>query len=88
MHGSRTVTPPPRCAVHRTERLDEWVDWKGGPPTVATEQALIEVMSSLVVADDVAGAFAALTEVDHSRLTSPARLSRRWPGAGGLPAAP
>lgn len=80
VHGSRTVTPPPRCVVHRTERLDEWVDWRGGPPTVVTEQALIEVMSSRVVADDVAGAFAALTEVDHTRLTTPARLLKALAG--------
>ncbi len=74
VHGDRTVQVPRRCVVHRTERLDEWVDWRAGPPTVATDQALIDVMAARVAADDVAGAFAALTQVAHTRRTWPDQL--------------
>ena len=74
VQADRTVRAPPRCVVHRTHRLDDWVDWKAGPPTVAVDEALIEVMASRVAHDEIAGAFAALTQVAHSRLTWPDRL--------------
>jgi len=86
VHSGRTVLAPPRCVVHRTERLDDWVDWRAGPPTVAIDHSLIEVMVARVANDDIAGAYSALAQVAHTRLTWPERLldslatRRRVPG--------
>jgi hypothetical protein len=74
VHSNRTVQSPPGCVVHRTERLDDWVDWRAGPPAVAIDQALIEVMAARVANDQIASAFAALAQVVHTRLTWPDRL--------------
>ncbi len=74
VHSDRTVQTPPRCVIHRTERLDDWVDWRAGPPAVTVDHALIDVMSTRIADDDVAGAFAALAQVAHTRLASPATL--------------
>jgi len=74
VHLGRTVTVPGFVVPHRTANLDDLVDWRAGPPTVRLEHALIDVMSAHIVSEDVAAAFAALTDTAFSRLTTPSRL--------------
>ncbi|MCL2541043.1 MAG: hypothetical protein FWE71_01120 [Nocardioidaceae bacterium] len=78
--GERRCQELPRVWVRRTNGLARRVDWTASPPRVLLEQATIDVMSRKIVADDVAGAFATLAEVCHSRRTDPRRITHALAG--------
>lgn len=72
--SGRKLTLPPGARVRRSTTLDEDVLWHLSPPRIRSEHAVIDVMSRRVAAGDVAGAFNALSEVTHSRRTTPQRI--------------
>lgn len=71
----RQLADLPGVAIHATAHLQERVDWRAAPPRVRAEHAVIDVMSKRIRNDDVAGAYAALTQACHSA-TRPERIER------------
>lgn len=70
-HG-RTVHVPPGTRLRVARNLASRLEWGRSPPRVTVEHALLDLLSERVVADDVAGAFHALTQ--SARRTTPTRL--------------
>lgn len=71
----RHLTGTERIWIHRTPDFESRVNWRGSPPTIQLEHALIDVMASLIGDDDVARAFAVLADVCQTRRTTPARIA-------------
>lgn len=71
----RTLDPGPGIVLHRMSDLDGRIDWRANPPRQRTEHAVIDVMAERIRAEDVAGAYAALTEACFRR-THPDRVLR------------
>lgn len=74
-----------RVWVQRTPDFASRVNWRGAPPHVDLEHATIEVMSRRIANDDVAGAFAVLTSVCHTRRTDPTRIAATLAARARIP---
>lgn len=72
-HG-RKVRAQPGVVVRSIVDLDDRAQWNRSPPKVRLEHAVIDAMSEKIAADDVAGAFAALCRLAHSRRTTADRI--------------
>lgn len=83
--SDRTVQMPERSVAFRTAQLDARVDWRAAPPRMRIEHALIDVMSDLVDGGDVAGAYAVLTRVAHTRRTGAEEVLRVLDGRARVP---
>lgn len=71
----RRVKGLPRVQVHPTTDFEQRVAWRTAPPRIMLEHATIDVMSQRLADDKVAGAFATLAEVCHTRRTDPDRIA-------------
>lgn len=82
----RKVKVPPGTVLHRSRDVSARVSRHRSPARVRPEHAILDHMSEKLAADDVAGAFYALTEVAHSRRITPDQMldalavRRRLPG--------
>lgn len=65
---------PPGTKVRRSDHLHDEVLWHRSPPRVRIEHAVIDVMSSKIASDDVAGAFHALADAAHPGDTDAERM--------------
>jgi hypothetical protein len=72
----RQLQMPDRMVAHRTAHLRERGDWRAAPPRVRLEHATVDVMSRLIAQGNVAAAYARLTQVAHTRRTSPEQILR------------
>ncbi len=72
---TRRVQNLPRVWVYPTSDLHQRTDGRATPPAIALEHATIDVMSCRIREDDVAAAFATLTQVCHTRRTTPERIA-------------
>lgn len=70
----RKLQLPPGVRIRRADDLESRVEWQRQPPRVRVEHAILDLMSDKILADDVAGAFHALTQVAHSRRTTADRI--------------
>lgn len=69
----RSVDVPAGVVVHRMAHIDQRVDWRARPPRERIEHAVIDVMSKRIGENDVAGAYAVLTDACFRR-TKPDRI--------------
>ncbi len=71
----RSVTPYPGSVLHQMAHLDARVDWRAVPPRVRAHEAVIDVMSERIAAENIAGAYAALAHACFAA-TSADRVAR------------
>lgn len=88
--NDRKVKVPPGTVLHRSRDVSARVNRHRSPVRVRPEHAILDHMSEKLAADDIAGAFHALTEVAHSRRITAdqmldalavRRRQRGWPGS-------
>ncbi|MDQ6522325.1 hypothetical protein RB608_01875 [Nocardioides sp. LHD-245] len=70
----RTLRPIAGVVVHRSAHLASRVDWRRRPPRMVPPHATIDVLEARIRADDVAGAYAALTRACFTREVVPRML--------------
>ncbi len=71
----RRTVEVPGVQVHRTAHFEERTDWRSAPPRIKSAEAIIDVMSTRLSRDDVAGAYAALASACFAS-TRPDRVVR------------
>ncbi|MBM7519477.1 type IV toxin-antitoxin system AbiEi family antitoxin domain-containing protein [Nocardioides nitrophenolicus] len=70
----RTLRPIAGVVVHRSAHLASRVDWRRRPPRTTPHHATLDVMEDRIRADDVPGAYAALTQACFTREVVPRLL--------------
>lgn len=70
----RTLARMAGVVVHRTSHLATRIEWHRRPPRMRPEHATIDVLEARIRANDVAGAYAALTRACRTREVVPRML--------------